>query len=133
VHYHPHGAKTPMDACRQFAPLIEDAAHRKADLGRAGRNFNLRRCRLELCRLCRKHSRSFHGLLRGIGEEARTLHRGGAHRTRQASIVQRGQSSSGPMAMSPENIGKSVCPTASTTKACRRRRLSGLRHAAWAR
>ncbi len=22
VHYRPHGAKTPMDACRQFAPLI---------------------------------------------------------------------------------------------------------------
>src|SRR5678816_1735134 len=32
VHYHPHGAKTPMDACRQFAPLIEEAARRKADL-----------------------------------------------------------------------------------------------------
>jgi len=32
VHYQPHGAKTSMDACRQFAPLIEDAARRKADL-----------------------------------------------------------------------------------------------------
>lgn len=32
VHYRPHGAKTSMDACRQFAPLIEEAAHRKADL-----------------------------------------------------------------------------------------------------
>lgn len=32
VHYRPRGAKTPMDACRQFAPLIEDAARHKADL-----------------------------------------------------------------------------------------------------
>jgi predicted amidohydrolase len=32
VHYRPHAAKTPMDACRQFAPLLEEAAHRKADL-----------------------------------------------------------------------------------------------------
>lgn len=32
VHYRPRGAKTPMDACRQFAPFIEDAARRKADL-----------------------------------------------------------------------------------------------------
>src|SRR5438067_2251621 len=32
VHYRPRDAKTPMDACRQFAPLIEDAARRKADL-----------------------------------------------------------------------------------------------------
>src|ERR1043166_693751 len=31
VHYRPHGAKTPMDACRQFAPVIEEAARRKAD------------------------------------------------------------------------------------------------------
>lgn len=32
VHYRPRGAKTPMDACRQFAPLIEEAANRRADL-----------------------------------------------------------------------------------------------------
>lgn len=32
VHYRPRGAKTPSDACRQFAPLIEQAASRKADL-----------------------------------------------------------------------------------------------------
>lgn len=32
VHYRPRGAKTPMDACRQFAPLIEKAAGLKADL-----------------------------------------------------------------------------------------------------
>jgi predicted amidohydrolase len=32
AHYRPRGAKTPMDACRQFAPLIEEAARRKADL-----------------------------------------------------------------------------------------------------
>ena len=32
VHYRPRGAKTPMDACRQFAPLIEEAARHKADL-----------------------------------------------------------------------------------------------------
>ena len=32
VHYQPKGAKTPLDACRQFAPLIEEAAQRKADL-----------------------------------------------------------------------------------------------------
>jgi predicted amidohydrolase len=32
VHYRPRGAKTPADACRQFAPLIEEAARRKADL-----------------------------------------------------------------------------------------------------
>ena len=32
VHYRPRSAKTPMDACRQFAPLIEEAARRKADL-----------------------------------------------------------------------------------------------------
>src|SRR6266487_668724 len=30
VHYRPRGAKTPMDACRQFAPLIEGAARQKA-------------------------------------------------------------------------------------------------------
>ncbi len=32
VHYRPRGAKTPMEACRQFARLIEEAARRKADL-----------------------------------------------------------------------------------------------------
>lgn len=32
VHYRPKGAKTPLDACRQFAPHIEAAARRKADL-----------------------------------------------------------------------------------------------------
>jgi predicted amidohydrolase len=32
VHYRPRGAKTPMDACRQFAPFIDEAARRKADL-----------------------------------------------------------------------------------------------------
>lgn len=32
VHYRPKSVKTPMDACRQFAPLIEEAAHRRADL-----------------------------------------------------------------------------------------------------
>jgi len=32
VHYRPRNAKTPMDACRQFAPLIEEAARRQADL-----------------------------------------------------------------------------------------------------
>jgi predicted amidohydrolase len=32
VHYRPRDAKTLMDACRQFAPLIEDAARQKADL-----------------------------------------------------------------------------------------------------
>ena len=32
VHYRPRGAKTPMDACRQFGPLIEEAARRKTDM-----------------------------------------------------------------------------------------------------
>jgi predicted amidohydrolase len=32
VHYKPQKAKTPMDACRQYAPLIEKAAEQKADL-----------------------------------------------------------------------------------------------------
>ena len=32
VHYRPRGAKTLMDACRQFAPFIQKAARRKADL-----------------------------------------------------------------------------------------------------
>ena len=32
VHYRPRGAKALLDACRQFAPLIEEAARRKADL-----------------------------------------------------------------------------------------------------
>lgn len=32
VHYRPRGAKTPMDACRQFAPMIEEAARQKANL-----------------------------------------------------------------------------------------------------
>ncbi|MBI2949055.1 MAG: carbon-nitrogen hydrolase family protein [Verrucomicrobia bacterium] len=32
VHYRPRDAKTLRDACRQFAPLIEDAARRQADL-----------------------------------------------------------------------------------------------------
>jgi len=32
VHYRPRNAKTLMDACRQFAPHIEEAARRKADL-----------------------------------------------------------------------------------------------------
>jgi predicted amidohydrolase len=32
VHFRPHGGKTPADNCRQFAPLIEDAARQKADL-----------------------------------------------------------------------------------------------------
>jgi len=32
VHYRPRGAKTLIDACRQFAPLVEEASRRKADL-----------------------------------------------------------------------------------------------------
>ena len=32
VHYRPRRAKTLMEACRQFAPLIEEAARQKADL-----------------------------------------------------------------------------------------------------
>lgn len=32
VHHRPRGAKTPMDACRQFAPMIAEAARRQADL-----------------------------------------------------------------------------------------------------
>ena len=32
VHYRPRAAKTSADACRQFAPLIEEAARRHADL-----------------------------------------------------------------------------------------------------
>ena len=32
VHYVPHGGKTAMDSCRQFARFIEDAAQQKADL-----------------------------------------------------------------------------------------------------
>jgi predicted amidohydrolase len=32
VHYVPHGGMTAMDSCRQFAPLVEDAARQKADL-----------------------------------------------------------------------------------------------------
>jgi predicted amidohydrolase len=32
VHYRPRDAKTPIDACRQFAPLIEEGARRKANL-----------------------------------------------------------------------------------------------------
>lgn len=32
VHYRPRNAKTPADACRQFAPFIEDAARQRADL-----------------------------------------------------------------------------------------------------
>ena len=32
VHYRPRGAKMPLDACRPFAPFIEEAARRKADL-----------------------------------------------------------------------------------------------------
>jgi predicted amidohydrolase len=32
VHYHPHGARTPLDACRQYAPHIEEAARQHADL-----------------------------------------------------------------------------------------------------
>ncbi|MEX0741905.1 MAG: carbon-nitrogen hydrolase family protein, partial [Phycisphaeraceae bacterium] len=32
VHYRPRGAKTPLDACRQYRPLIEEAARRQANL-----------------------------------------------------------------------------------------------------
>jgi len=32
VHYVPHGGKTGMDSCHQFAQFIEDAARQKADL-----------------------------------------------------------------------------------------------------
>jgi predicted amidohydrolase len=32
VHYRPQGGKTTMDNCRQFAPLIEEAAEQHADL-----------------------------------------------------------------------------------------------------
>ena len=32
VHFRPTGNKTPMENCRAFAPLIEDAARQKADL-----------------------------------------------------------------------------------------------------
>jgi predicted amidohydrolase len=32
VHYRPRSAKTRLDACRQYAPLIEEAARKKADL-----------------------------------------------------------------------------------------------------
>jgi predicted amidohydrolase len=32
VHFRPRGGKTPADNCRQFAPLVEEAARQKADL-----------------------------------------------------------------------------------------------------
>src|SRR5262249_14380234 len=32
VHYIPHGGKTPMDNCKQFEPLVAEAAKQKADL-----------------------------------------------------------------------------------------------------
>lgn len=32
IHYTPHGGKTAMDSCRQFAQFIEEAARQKADL-----------------------------------------------------------------------------------------------------
>ena len=32
VHYRPQRVKTPLEACRQFAPLIEEASKRNADL-----------------------------------------------------------------------------------------------------
>lgn len=32
IHYAPHGGKTAADSCRQFAPLIAEAAKRQADL-----------------------------------------------------------------------------------------------------
>ena len=32
VHFRPRGGKTPMDQCRQFEPLIAEAARQKADL-----------------------------------------------------------------------------------------------------
>jgi len=32
VHFRPHGGKTPLDNCRQYEPLIAEAAHQKADL-----------------------------------------------------------------------------------------------------
>ena len=32
VHYKPQGGKTPMDSCRQFEPILADAARQKADL-----------------------------------------------------------------------------------------------------
>lgn len=32
IHYAPHGGKTAADSCRQFAPLIAEAAKRKAEL-----------------------------------------------------------------------------------------------------
>lgn len=32
VHYLPHGGTSAMDSCRQFAPLLEEAARQKADL-----------------------------------------------------------------------------------------------------
>ena len=32
VHYRPKGGKSMMDNCREFAPLIEDAANQRADL-----------------------------------------------------------------------------------------------------
>ena len=32
VHYVPHGGKTAMDSCRQFEPLVADAAQQRADL-----------------------------------------------------------------------------------------------------
>ncbi len=32
IHYNPHDGKTPMDNCKQFEPLIADAAQQKADL-----------------------------------------------------------------------------------------------------
>ena len=32
VHFQPRGGKTPADNCRQFAPLLDEAARQKADL-----------------------------------------------------------------------------------------------------
>lgn len=32
VHYRPHGSKTPMGNCEQYAPLIAEAARQRADL-----------------------------------------------------------------------------------------------------
>ena len=41
VHYRPSGGKTPMDNCRQFEPLITEAARQKADLVVLGETLDM--------------------------------------------------------------------------------------------
>ena len=93
VHYRPQGddltARSPLDNCRQFAPLIAEAARQRADLVVLGETLTYYGLGKTLRRSGRADPRPIDRVLRRARQEAQPLHRRRPARARRAPGLQR--------------------------------------------